>query len=449
MNINPELNLPAPAASPDPALSQATTVAPEAPLPALPPVRIVGIGTAGLNILEALAGEQVEKNALIALHLDARALAASSAALKMHIEPAVSREAGLGGDPARGRAAAEAQLPRLKQICDQARVVVLVAGMGGAAGTGIAPVLAKAAREAGALVLAFVVLPFDCEGNLRVQVAQGGLEELLACADLVLCQPNQKAFALLDESTSLADTFKTPNQFLARSVSAAWQGLSCENLMGLPFADVCQLIRNRSVRCSLAVAETSGTDRVSDALEQLIAHPLLEGRAALSKAEAVAVLILSGPSLTMLEVNRLMDRIQKECGGAPVIMGTGVWNSLQDKLRVGLLVSQTEQPSAPPAESRNRLAEPAVACEPGEMDIPMVDRVTTVRPASRFVPPPPPATPEKLEKLRARKSSQRMRQAQLPLEIISKGRFEKSEPTIHRGEDLDIPTYIRRHVALN
>jgi cell division protein FtsZ len=114
-----------------------------------------------------------------------------------------------------------------------------------------------------------------------------------------------------------------------------------------------------------------------------------------------------------------------------------------------LLVADAE-PRKNPCEAGTHRDSAAETSEPGEPDIQMIDRLSNVRPPSRFVAPAPEATPERIEQVRRhRKSAPRMRQGQLPLEIISKGRFEKSEPTIHQGEDLDIPTYIRRHVSLN
>ena len=117
------------------------------------------------------------------------------------------RGLGTGGDPERGRELAEGTIDRLKAACAGADVIFIVAGLGGGAGTGISPVLARAARESGALVLAFVTLPFDCEGNRRQRQAQQGLDQLRNAADGVICLPNQKAFKLIEEHSGFAETF--------------------------------------------------------------------------------------------------------------------------------------------------------------------------------------------------------------------------------------------------
>jgi len=130
------------------------------------------------------------------------------------------RGLGTGGDPERGHAIAEEQFATLKTACEGAEVVFIVAGLGGGAGSGISPVLARAAKETGALVLAFVTLPFTCEGNRRQQQAIQGLEQLKSVADGVICLPCQKTFKLIDENTSVLDTFRIAGGLLAESIRA-------------------------------------------------------------------------------------------------------------------------------------------------------------------------------------------------------------------------------------
>ena len=130
---------------------------------------------------------------------------------------------------------AEEQLPRLQGLCVGARVVFVIAGLGGGAGTGIAPVVARVAKEAGALTIAFVVLPFDCEGSLRTRAARAGMERLREAADMVFCLPNQRTLALIAEGASLTDTFKAANQLVSSSVRAACMALASQSLIGLPF----------------------------------------------------------------------------------------------------------------------------------------------------------------------------------------------------------------------
>src|SRR6185437_3898641 len=182
-------------------------------------VKIFGVGTAGINILEEVAQAALPGAMLAAVNTDSHSLATSSASEKISLEAKSGRGPGPSGDSKRSRAVAEEHLPKLKRACEGIDVVFLVAGLGRGAGTGITPVLAQAAREAGALVLAFVAMPFDYEGNLRLQQARRGLEQLKNAADGVICLSNQEASKLIDEKTSFVDTFKILNSLLAEGVS--------------------------------------------------------------------------------------------------------------------------------------------------------------------------------------------------------------------------------------
>jgi len=172
----------------------------------------------------------------------------------------------------------------------------------------------------------------------------------------------------------------------------------------------------------------------------------------LAESEAVLVSLASGPDLTMAEINRVMEQINGKCSRAQIIMGVAVDESFRDRLAVTLIATRNrETPGARPVHDVDGGEDAALRAQ-------LLDCAPAERPHSRFIPPSPALTPEKLEQLmarqaghasRQRKSPVKMRQGQLPLEIVSRGRFDKSEPTIHKGEDLDVPTYIRRGVALN
>src|SRR5262249_46481006 len=149
---------------------------------------------------------------LVAINTDAPALAACTATVKVHLENKLLRGLGSSGDPDLSRAMAEERFSMLKSACEGANVVFIVAGLGGGAASGICPVLAKAAREAGALVLAFVTLPFGCEGR-RETLAQQSFEQLKAAADGVICLPSQRIFKLVEEKTGALEIFRVVDNF--------------------------------------------------------------------------------------------------------------------------------------------------------------------------------------------------------------------------------------------
>src|SRR5947208_3636156 len=308
----------------DPAQVNTETVTHPPPKPQLM-IKAFGIGSAGVNLLDQLARGGVPAASLIAVHSEATALSACLAGEKVHFESKVSRTGnGSDGSDLTAIMAAEEQLPRLKSLCSGADVIVIIAGLGGVLGTDLSAVVAAAAREAGAFVLAFVALPFDCEGSQRAQFADAGLKRLRDSADLVICWPNQKTLGLIDDATSLLDTFKTSNRLLGHCVLGTWRALGGETAMGVTFLDLCRSIGSHSTECVFAIAEAAGENRAPDALAHLLAHPMLSDPELFQQAPALGVGVLGGPALAMAEVNRIMDEIHRRCEAAPVVMGATI-----------------------------------------------------------------------------------------------------------------------------
>jgi cell division protein FtsZ len=378
------------------------------------------------------------------LNTDAAALGQLSIQNKIVLGEKLTRGMGAGGDPERGRAAAEEDAAKLKALCEGVDIVLIAAGMGGGTGTGGAPVLARIAKESGALVLGMLILPFEWEGGRRQRQAQLGLHEMKSAADGVICLPNQKLFQFIDDKTGLIETFTITHELLAKGVRGIWRMLMRPGLINVDFADLCSVTRGKHSENSLATAEASDENRSREVVEKLLKHPLLDGGQALSEAAAVLVSLVGGPDLTMAEVNRVMQQINRHCESAHIIMGAAVEESFAGKLALTVVASRR-----PCAEQ-----EDALSANAPELEQQLVDTQPSNRSPSRFVAPAPVATAETTEKIlqngaRGKRKVVRARQGQLPLEIVSKGRFEKSEPTIHHGQDLDVPTYIRRGVPLN
>lgn len=408
-----------------------------------PAVKIFGVGGAGVALLDTLNAKEFAGAGFVAINTDAASLAASSATVKIHLETKLLRGLGTGGDPERGRALAEEQFSTLKSACEsvpQSGIVLIIAGLGGGAGSGISPVLARAAKETGALVLAFVTLPFTCEGNRRQQQAQQALEQLKSVADGVICLPNQKTFKLIDDNTSVLDTFRITGSLLVEGVRGVWRLLTRPGLIQIHFDDLCALIRDRHSESAFAFVEASGPARSREAVEKLLAHPLLDEGRALADADAVLVSLMGGKDLTMADVNRVMEQIGRYCEHAQIIMGAAVDAEMKGRLSVTLIAGRSNVPKAE---------------TPADLPDSLALRETAPRSGSRQTSPTPSLSLEQREHLttrhsgRARRAGNKLLQTQLPLAIISKGRFDKSEPTRHKGEDLDIPTFVRRGVSLN
>jgi len=244
---------------------------------------------------------------------------------------------------------------------------------------------------------------------------------------------------------------------MADGLVAVWRLMHLKGPMQLNFEDLNAVLKDRHAECLFAVAEASGPDRVADVLEGLRSHPLLEQGTDLQRADAVLVSVISGAELGMVELNQLMKSLNESCVRARVSMGVAVSSELGDRLCVTLIAAcRGLGRKGGSRETDSTVRKGGVADEASDelypRLLPAKDQQRGTR--ARYVPPPPEIAPDRLQetapaRLGRRGGTGRLRQEQLPLEVISKGRFEKGEPTIMHGEDLDVPTYVRRGVALN
>lgn len=419
-------------------------------------IRIIGVGGAGGNVVAQMAGSDLRQLRLVALHTSARILAATDAPEKILIGGDLTHGLGAGGDPSLARAAAERDVAILKDLCAKVDLLFIVTGLGGGTGTGVAPVLARVAKESGALVVGVATLPFEIEGPRRKRQAQQGLAELKAAADTVICFANQKIFRIVDENTSVLESLKIANEIVSQGIRGIWQMLTRPSLLHVDFAHLRGVLRDRHGESSFASVEADGEGRARELIDRLLASPLLDGGEALADAEAVLVNLIGGPDLSMADVKRVMDEINRRTDSAQMIMGASVAGDLAGKVGLTLVVSRKSSPaeaeSAPPGRFSPPLRAPGLEMPDGN---PGEDEGSS---DPRFCEGARPVDLEPGDPLRGclgrsatsgRGAGRRLQQGHLPLQIISKGRFEKSHPTLHRGEDLDIPTYVRRGIALN
>jgi cell division protein FtsZ len=435
----------------------------------LPVARIIGVGGAGLQAVEHMVRAGLDGASYAVVHTDTRRLEASKIPAKLLLGARVTRGLKVG-EPEMGRALAEADAHELRHLCEGADLVIVVAGLGGNTASGAAPVLARVARENGALVLALAALPFDFEGRRRQVQARAALQQLRAAADAVICLPNQKIAAILDDQTSLTEAMQIIDDLLAKGVRGLLRLLSREGLINVDFSDLCQVVRGRQAESCFATAEAEGENRAREVVERLARSPLLDAGQGLAQADALLVSLTGGPGLSLKDVNLVMEQINRAAERAQVIMGALIDPALGDRLAVTVVASRhlpAEAASAVPRGPAGSEPEAAVEPEPPAAEFPTGDvpERSTGRPgtlagtsARRYVPPAPELSPEQAERLLGgrpgasaarRRGRAKPQQTALPLEVVSKGRFAKTEPTVHRGEDLDTPAYIRRGVALN
>jgi cell division protein FtsZ len=408
-----------------------------------PRIKIFGLGGAGIKVMELLSGSEFASAGRVAIATEAASLTVTTASEKLLLETRELRGLGTGGDPERGRVLAEEQADQLRTLCQDAEMIFIVTALGGGAGTGISPVLARIARDSGALVLAFVITPFKCEGSLRNQLAMEGLERLRNKCDGLICLPNECLSKMVTPQTSVLVAFDRGNRLLADAIRGIWRLLMHKGLIEITFADLAAVLRNQHAHCVFAVAEASGPDRADLAVSRLFEHPMLPGGDALSRSGTVLVSLTAGPDLSMAELSTISSQITSRCPSARVVVGAAVGPDFGDCLRVTVIASC-------PQEGEGEQVQVERITRPMQQPVEPVSRMVEPSPTLPLEVPESRSTPEVLTGRpvpKPKKGGSQLRQGQLPLDIVSKGGF--GEPTIHRGEDLDIPTYIRRGVSLN
>ena len=320
-------------------------------------------------------------------------------------------------------------------------VVFIAAGLGGGTGTGASPVLARLAKEQGALVLAFVSMPFGFEGDRRRQQALAGLEQLKAQADAVICIQNDKLFKIVGENATVLDAFKHGNEIVASGVQAIWQLLSCKGLINLDFADLRTTLGSKHCEGIFSCGEAEGADKARDAVKALMESPLFDGGETLARAEGVLVSILGGPDLTLTDVQRAVEPISRQANRAHVIMGAAIDENYRGKLAVTVIAA---------AANMARKSVQPIAVKPFPLRRPgEATPFRTMSAPAQTTPIAGSATMAAIsESAVQKKEAAKPKQETLPLEGVSRGRFDRSEATLYEGEDLDVPTFLRRGISL-
>src|SRR5437868_3174368 len=282
-------------------------------------LRVFGVGDAGIQVIELLMADGMDPAQFVALNADGPGLENSAAIHRLRLETKRLRGLGSGGDPERARQAAEEKQSELQKLCEGVKVILIVAGLGGGAGSGITPVVARIAKASGALVLVFVTTPFDCEGNRRQTLAEEALQQLHESADGVIRLPNQKIFKLIHENTTVLDTFKITNRLMADGLDGVSRLVSLRGLIEIHLSELCRVLQEGHSESTFAVAEASGAARADRIIQRLVTHPLLEEGETLARLDSVLISLTGGSDLTMAEVNRVTQEIQAKCGSAEAI----------------------------------------------------------------------------------------------------------------------------------
>jgi cell division protein FtsZ len=310
-----------------------------------PRITVFGVGGAGGNAVNNMITAGLQGVDFVVANTDAQALTLSKAERIIQMGVQVTEGLGAGSQPDVGRAAAEEVMDEIRDHLSGAHMVFVTAGMGGGTGTGAAPVVAKAAREAGILTVGVVTKPFHFEGQRRMRVAEGGITELQKCVDTLLIIPNQNLFRVANEKTTFADAFAMADQVLYSGVACITDLMVKEGLINLDFADVRAVMREMG-KAMMGTGEAEGDKRALTAAEAAISNPLIDD-ASMKGARGLLISITGGRDLTLYEVDEAATRIREEVDAdANIIVGATFDEGLDGIIRVSVVATGIDQAAA-------------------------------------------------------------------------------------------------------
>jgi cell division protein FtsZ len=271
-------------------------------------IRVVGVGGAGLNAVNRMIEAGISQVEFIAVNTDIQQLKQCEAPIKLHIGRDLTQGLGSGADPDIGRRAAEEAEDQIKHVLRGSDMVFVTAGEGGGTGSGAAPIVARLARDVGALTVGIVTMPFRFEGTRRRSQAEGGVDELREVCDTVIVIPNDRLLEVLDRSTSMLDAFRIADDVLRQGVQGICDLITMPGLINLDFADVRTVMANAG-SALMGIGFATGDNRAREAAERALRSPLIDTE--LVGAKGILLSIAGGEDLTLLEVNEAAEVIRR------------------------------------------------------------------------------------------------------------------------------------------
>ena len=303
-------------------------------------IKVVGIGGGGVNAINRMIDLGLKGVEFIAINTDAQHLLMSDADVKLDIGRKTTRGLGAGMDPEKGREAALDHADDIEEILRGADMVFVTAGEGGGTGTGAAPVVAKIAKDIGALTIGVVTRPFSFEAKLRSAQADVGIEALRAEVDTLIVIPNDRLLAISDRTITLADAFKSADQVLLSGVQGITEIITQPGLINLDFADV-KAVMSGAGSALMGIGSARGENRALRAAELAISSPLLE--ASIDGAMGVLLSVSGGSDLGLFEVNEACELVQSAVHpNAKFIFGTTIDDALGDEVRITVVAAGFE-----------------------------------------------------------------------------------------------------------
>ena len=470
------------------------------------PIKVIGVGGAGSNSLDRVVLDGLDKADLVAANTDVQALASSVAATKVQLGRSVTRGLGTGGDPELGYGAATEATDEIRHSLGEARLIFICAGLGGGTGSGAAPLIAEIAHESGALVIALATMPFSFEGKRRTAQAQEALVRLQRHCNAVICFDNDRLGDFVAPKAGIHQAFAAADTTISQSVRSIISLIQRPGLIRIGFDDLLAALNNRSGRCLFGYGEADSDNRAHDALTAALKSPLMDRGRLLADAANVLVQVAGGPGVTLSEIEILMHELNRHIGDqTQILFGTSVDGRMGNRLAVTIISSlggeeaavqkalfgnlaAAPPPPPPKAIEPPPAPEPAAAVEeePIQIEEPELETIEAKLPQAELIsdfveedvePEPPRAAPveEAIPEIRSEPAQPRVilpkkkpalmkempikeakpvekivhaKQEMMQFESVTRGRFEKSEPTIVEGQDLDVPTFLRKNVRV-
>jgi cell division protein FtsZ len=301
-------------------------------------IKVIGVGGGGCNAVNTMIKSGLTGVEFIVANTDSQALAANLAPIKIQLGGDVTKGLGAGANPEVGRKAALDDYERISEIIDGADMVFVTAGMGGGTGTGAAPVIAKLAKDLGALTVGVVTKPFMFEGRKRMKQAAIGIQSLEECVDSLITIPNQRLLQIAGETLSLVETFKKADEVLLHAVQGISDLINNTGFINADFADVSTVMANKGLAL-MGTGIATGKDRAVKAATEAISSPLLED-ITIDGATGIIINITGNSTLSMHETNEAVTLIMEAADeDAEIIFGTVIDDQMGDEVKITVIAT--------------------------------------------------------------------------------------------------------------
>ncbi len=318
---------------------------PVAPVVRTPIIRVIGVGGAGVNAVNRMVEAGIPGVEFMAINTDLQSLQQSTADVTVHIGGEVTRGLGSGSDPKLGYQAAFEEQDKIKRLLKGSDMVFVTAGAGGGTGTGAAPVIARLARDVGALTVGIVTRPFSFEGTRRAAQAEEGVDALGSEVDTLIVVPNERLLSILEQTTTMVEAFKVADDVLRQGVQGISDLVTLPGLINLDFADVRTIMADAGPAL-LGIGMAIGDNRAVVAAEKAISSPLLE--TSMEGARSILLSITGGDGLSLVEVSEAARVVQEAAhDDANIIFGANVDDAIGDQVWVTVIATRFDSRARP------------------------------------------------------------------------------------------------------